>query len=528
MSVSSNLRCNKWHAYFWPIHRHEIKKFLPLFCILACICFNYTILKAAKDTLVITAPRAGAEVIPFIKLYVILPAALLMAYLLTRLFNRHSQERVFYIVVGSFLAFFLLFAFVLYPLRDVIHPTNLADSVQAHLPQGFSGMICVFRYWSYTLFYVIAELWGTAVMSVMFWGFVNEITSVGEAKRYYSILTVGANISTIMSGYITVLLSKQTLDLHRLFGEDRWGQSIGLATFAVVGSGLLMMGVFRWYHRKVIHTDHKLKKIQEERATKRRSIKLGIRKNFAYLIKSKYLICTAIIVFAFHISINMIEIIWKSQIRELYPNPNDFNTYMGKVLITIGWTSALFALFVCNPLIRRWSWTLGALITPIVLLATGIFFFGFVLLKNHPLCTSCAAALGLTPLALGVLLGFIQNVLSRVCKYTVFDTTKEIALIPLNPESKLKGKAAIDGIGSRLGKSGGSLLHSGFLMFFGSISISTPYVALLLLVIVLVWIGTAQSLGRQFNRLVSAHEKLTIRDKETSPSPEKKPLAESI
>ncbi len=528
MSTSSNLRRGKWHLYLWPIHRHEIKKFLPLFCIFACICFNYSILKAIKDTLVITAPKAGAEVIPFIKLYIILPAALLMTYVLTRLFNRYSQERVFYIMIGGFLAFFLLFTFVLYPLRDTIHPTKLADAVQSRLPQGFSGLVGIFRYWSYTLFYVISEMWGTAVMSVMFWGFVNEITSVGEAKRYYVILTVGANISAILSGYITILLSRPNLGLYRLLGENQWGQSLGLATFAILGAGLVTIGIFRWYHKKVIQTDQKLKKIQEERAAQRKSMKLGIRKNFSYLIKSKYLISIAIIVVAFNISINMVEIIWKGQVRELYPDPNNFNAYMGKVLVAIGWTSTIFAFFVCNPLIRRWSWTFSALITPIALLTTGILFFVSVFCKNHPFCTNCATMLGLTSSSLGVLLGAIQNVFSRVCKYTVFDATKEIALIPLDPESKLKGKAAIDGIGSRLGKSGGSLLHSGFLMLLGSISLSTPYVAFLLLGIVLGWIGTAQSLGRQFNHLVLAKEKLTIRETKKVPHSDKKPLVESI
>jgi len=528
MSSSTNEEFSRLRSFLWPIHGGEIKRFLPLLLIYALICLNYSVLKAAKDALVITAPGSGAEAIPFIKVWVILPMALLITYLFTRLFNRFSQEKLFYIMIGSFLSFFLIFAFVLYPLRDILHPHDTANKLQSMLPQGFQGLISIFRNWSFTLFYVMSELWGTAIMSVLFWGFTNEITSVGEAKRYYGILGVGANIAAIASGHITVYLSMQAFDFSYIFGADRWGQSLGLVTMVVLIAGLLTMGIFRWYNKRVINKDASLKKMQADHLEKKKTMKLGMRKNFAYLAKSKYLIYIAILVVGFNLAINMIEIIWKDQIKMLYPNPNDFNAYMGKVLIAIGWVSAFVGLFLCSNLIRRLGWTFSALITPVALLATGIFFFGFILFKENTILMGWTAALGFTPLALGILFGTIQNVLSRACKYTLFDATKEIAFIPLSPESKLKGKAAIDGVGSRLGKSGGSVVHSGLLMLFGSVSLSAPYVGLILLAVVFGWIGAAQSLGRQFNRLTASDEKLEIQEGEAAESPEKKPLLKSV
>jgi TLC ATP/ADP transporter len=55
---------------------NERQKVVPLALMFFCILFNYTILRDTKDVLMITAPKSGAEVIPFIKTYVNLPVAI--------------------------------------------------------------------------------------------------------------------------------------------------------------------------------------------------------------------------------------------------------------------------------------------------------------------------------------------------------------------------------------------------------------------------------------------------------------------
>src|SRR3984957_9328445 len=119
MSKSLEQEFGPFRSFFWPIHNHELRKLVPMLLMLFLICFNYSILRNMKDSLVVTA--SGAAVIPFIKVWVMLPTAVLLTFIFTRLSNRFSQEAVFYIMISMFLVFFILFAFVLYPFQEFLH-----------------------------------------------------------------------------------------------------------------------------------------------------------------------------------------------------------------------------------------------------------------------------------------------------------------------------------------------------------------------------------------------------------------------
>merc|ERR1711981_1433617 len=85
---------------------------------------------------------------------------------------------------------------------------------------------------------------------------------------------------------------------------------------------------------------------------------------------------------------------------------------------------------------------------------------------------------GVDALLLSVLVGTVQNVGTKATKYGMFDPTKEMAYIPLDAEQKTKGKAAIDVIASRMGKSGGSLIQQFLILFLGTLSACAPYIGL--------------------------------------------------
>ena len=509
MTTSLESEFGSIRSILWPIHRSERRKLVPMLLMICLIVFCYDLLRNMKDAVVITA--AGAEVIPFIKVWALLPGAVLLTYIFTVLSNRYSQEKVFYIMITGFLIFFALFAFVIYPLRQSLHAHEFADFLAGVLPKGFKGLVAMLRNWSFTLFYVMSELWGSIIMTVLFWGFANEVTRIGEARRFFGVLCFGANCCAILAGQATSILPTEELSSSQLMKED-WGIPLMILVSIVIVSGLMIMGIFRWMNKCVLN-DASFAEFHSNKKAMKEKGKLSIRESFSYLANSKYLLCIATLVLSYNLVINLVEVVWKDQVRILYPSPGDYFSFMSNITSLIGLLSAVMSLLMAR-IINRFGWTKTALITPVIMLITSAGFFAFLFYRNW--VGDAMFSFGASALLIAVLFGAAQNCLSKAMKYSVFDGTKEMAFIPLSHECKLKGKAAIDGVGSRMGKSGGSLIHTGLLMICGSLTASAPYVALILMGVIGFWILATRSLGRQFNTLVPDEPK----EKEVSTSPE--------
>ncbi|KAG1330040.1 plastidic ATP/ADP-transporter [Cocos nucifera] len=469
-----------------------LEKIIPLGLMFFCILFNYTILRDTKDVLVVTAKGSSAEIIPFLKTWVNLPMAVGFMLLYTKLSNVLSKKALFYTVLFPFIAFFGAFAFVLYPLRDVIHPTGLADKLLAALGPSFLGPVAILRIWSFCLFYVMAELWGSVVISVLFWGFANQITTVEEAKEFYPLFGLGANVALIFSGRTVKYFSNLRKNLGP--GVDGWAISLKGMMSIVVLLGLVICAIY-WGVNTFVVNDASLPRSQRK---KKEKPKLGMKESLKFLWSSTYVRDLATLVVAYGISINLVEVTWKSKLKAQFPSPNEYSSFMGDFSTATG--IATFTMMLLGRVIlRKFGWGVAAMITPTVLLLTGVGFFSLILF-GEPLAP-LLGKFGMTPLLAAVYVGALQNIFSKSAKYSLFDPCKEMAYIPLDEDVKVKGKAAIDVVCNPLGKSGGALIQQFMILTFGSLANSTPYLGGILLVIVLAWLGAARSLDAQFSPL---------------------------
>ena len=493
-----------------PIHKEEYKKFLSMGMMLFLVLFNYNILRALKDAFIV--PNIGAEAISFIKMYIVTPAAILFAITYAHLTNIMDFNRIFYLLSSFFLVFFLVFGFILYPYRMEIHPSseqvqyliNYKFSIASytmHLDH-FKWFFKLYGKWLYTIFYIFAELWGSAMIFMLYWQFANRITKTEEAKRLYPMCGFIGHIGSTLGGIFVQYFASQTVQEFVFLGIEYDNQLvISTMLMASLFTVFYMCLFFYITHYVITH------KIYITKAKKPGELKtkISLSESFKIIFSSKYLGLLIILIFCYGMSINIIEGVWKAKAKEIYPTTTAFSDFTGNVLAWTGVCSMIFMLLSAH-ILRIFGWFIGAMFTPIMMLVTGGVFFAFVVFNTH--LSEFFGSWNINILATAVMLGTIQNVLTKGTKYSLFDATKEMAYIPANEHIKSKGKAAVDVVGARGAKSGGAFVQSLLFMLFPSATYSTiaPYLMIVFVIVVLVWIYGVKKLNTAYEyRLARSH-----------------------
>ncbi|CAN0601666.1 unnamed protein product [Ectocarpus sp. 12 AP-2014] len=202
-------------------------------------------------------------------------------------------------------------------------------------------------------------------------------------------------------------------------------------------------------------------------------------------------------------SVNLIEGLWMSRAKAMYPETADFMAYMGDVLFWTG-VSTLIFIIIGSTVIRKFGWFWGAVLPPAMIFLVGTTFFSFVLIEEY-LDVILSGIVVISPLAVVVLVGAMQNILGKGVKYSLFDATKEMVYIPLDKEMKAKGKAAVDVLGAKLGKSiGASVQMITFTIFPAAHHEDIAgFLMAVFIVVCLVWIYGVKLLNADYKKVLS-------------------------
>jgi len=467
-----------------PVHKQELSRFLCVSAMMIIITYIHTILKISKDAVVIH--HLQTETISAIKLWIVAPFSILFMVLYIKLADVFSRSKLFHIMTWFFVSYFALFALVLYPNHEALAIT-ISPEIQTQLPK-LKYIFTMISNWDYCIFYFAAEMWVTIMLSISLWQTANHITSIEESKRFYPLFGLAAQFGMMFAG----VLSKSFVSE----GGDYQATLNNVAVSLVVAGILLSLciillgktiGIDRLNSRSntgIVKTKHKI----------------SLKDSLKLIVSSKPILLIASLLLCYNISINLAEGVWKKSI-EIYFNrdANNIQYFLGNVNLYISILSIAFAILGVY-IVRACKWKTTALITPVTFAVIGVMFFLFMIFKDSAL----AFSIGIPALAMAVYFGATHNIAARSTKHTLFDSTKEMAYIPLDDDLKTKGKAAAELIGMRFGKGTGAFVQQVLLTIFSTLTLLdlAPVIAIIFTVVMLWWLYSTVALNKElaFNK----------------------------
>ena len=471
----------------FPIRKGEFTLFLTVSVMMILTLYVYSVLRNTKDVLILSS--IGAELLSTVKLWGVLPSAIVFMVVYTKLANSITRLNIYYVLTAFFTLFFAGFAVFLYPNLD--HLKIDFASAQNSVPY-LKYVFLMMSYWPYTLFYIMSELWGSVMLSLMFWQLANQIVNVEQAKRFYPLFGFLGQIGLLSSGVLLKFFNKAGLP---------FGEVLNYTIISVVVSAVLMGFALNFLSTKLVNKD-----IINGASKKKKKVKASVIDSLKYVLSSRYIGLITMLILCYGISINLVEGVWKKKIELYFVVPTKIGAFMADVQIYTAVMTFLMML-VASYMLRKFSWKASAMMTPLMLGVSGVLFFIFVS-SDKQIEAHFAIMTGLASL-LAVVFGAAQNVLSKSTKYSLFDSTKEMTYIPLDEDLKAKGKAAADVIGGRMGKSGGAVIQWSLLAMFPNMLLIdlAPTLFAIFVVIVVLWFVSVNTLSGDFKNALEAKEK---------------------
>lgn len=434
-----------------PPPKHKLllsKKNISLSGIFFSNLYVYTIVRDLKDVIFVT--ECGASYIPFVNTWINLPFSVGFLFLYNYLLNKYDFETSFFTIYFMLSVLYGFIGIVLYPIRDILFIPNV--------PLLLSN-------WVVTLYYVLSPIWGTIVVSVLFWSFANKYTAVSDAKDIYPFMGIIANVALIIAGIVMHMTGS-------FFATD-WNVNVQVLTvinLIVSMTSLCIFKNFIKYNKPIRITQQVKKKV---------SLKVGVYE----FLNNVFVRNMIIMVSSYGLLIGFYESIWKYYLKMYFDSPIFYSKFMAMISIVTG-IFTIILMSIISFCFRKWSWTRIALITPISMCIMGVLFFGSIQTKSVSFIS---------------ISGAILTIFLKGAKYAIFDPCKEIAYIPMNEEIKTRGKATIEILSSPIGKSGSNWILQFLMLSMGSIELSATIIGLLYMITSIYWILSTIDMGDVIN-----------------------------
>lgn len=476
------------------------------------IIFGYSTARSIKDSIINI--KMGSYCIPFIKFNIVTPFIIFIAVPLCRkLISKVGVRKIIYI--PSLLINLYFFIYYFFHNLDTWLPQSVFNyffnlikyyevtqnsSILGSIVVIFSDMMIHIHHVG---IYLFSEIWGTIILSYIFWLFINNYSDIKYAKSDYALIPSLANFGTIASGFF-INYSKSIDNAIICFVVNVF--------VTLIFYSFVLVPVFNAVEldnlenkEKININDSKQKnvnKIIDGNILNRFYINVcnfftSIIDEFNFIWNNTVVFNQIINVVSYGIIINLIEILWKSTATKYGGSVSGFMAIQGLNSVSVGIASMLLAF--SSRIMLKHKWFHVAIVSPFLVGITGSlflisYFFGNSLFLDQAL-------------RFMVYFGLINNVCSKVSKYSFFDPAKECCYLALDSDTRKRAKS-IDAMGGRIGKSGGSLIFCISILLLvptcdlasaalsknrvstglNTLSLVAPYVTLFMLLTFTVWI----------------------------------------
>lgn len=439
---------------------NEKSKHLILGGMFFCNLGVYTLIRDLKDVMLVTA--CGAESIPFMKTWVNFPLSISFMMIYAKLCNSAlKQQHIYRIIYLGVFSLYMVLGYVLYPNRELLSPSLDVSSVKfIH-----KSVILIINNWIAALFFALSTIWGSTIVSLLFWLTANNYVKEENANVIYPLFGVLSNVSLIICGFLT----KHSGKIHR-FDWNMNVKSIMIIIFLFGSLNALLYEILVRNYDMVNMAEYKPKPKNN----------ISVMDGLKNMLTTPFVMYMVILLACYGSAANLIDTVWKHNIHEYYKNPSDYSRFMGTVSSVKG-TVSMVTMGISSLILKHIPYKITIMITPILLSCFGFVFFILNLNKPHPFVV--------------VVFGSVIQIVVKSVKYAFFDPNKEIAFMSMNDDIKTKGKATIDLLSNSLGKSGISLLLQLLILSVGSITDLIPHLMMLFVLISSLWVRSAKKIG---------------------------------
>ena len=165
--------------------------------------------------------------------------------------------------------------------------------VSAESATAASVISKLFANWTSALFYIVAEVYSSVSVGILFWQFANDVVPVSQAKRFYPLFAQMSGLAPIVAGQYVVRYASRSKDFRVCLQRQ---------TRMVTLAGVMICLFYKWSNAYIENTrtgktDYAARPSKEE--SKKKSSRPGLLASVKFLASSEYLRLIATLVLGY-------------------------------------------------------------------------------------------------------------------------------------------------------------------------------------------------------------------------------------